>query len=235
MRLFEGWSQSPANNLRGQAYKMDWRRYHQTMAKKTLLTLLLLLLPVLAAAQLQQILGNKRPPPFVHPQGFYAVTFPRGWDHELKPNGQMVDTATKGDQALFTVTMESVPGDVDTEMVALNAGRKLRELPHYKDGGGGRLTIGGKPASIHSFQFNYQGNTEYQVAVEELYVVSGSVLFTIHFEVMRRSFPKFRKDLKQLYDGFAVAEIDATGHPKRKARPKSSKRKDSVIVTDPTR
>ncbi len=192
-----------------------------------------LLLSAVALAQLDALMRGRRPPPFVHPQGFYALEFPRSWEFELSPQNQLVARRTQRDRAELTVTLKKVPRDVDTEMVALNAGRALKQLPHYVDRGGGRLKVAGKAASMRSFEFDYQGNTEYTIAVEELYVVSGTVLFTVHFEVLKRSFPRFGKDLRQIYDSFQVAEIDAAGQPIAPARPKAVRR-GNTIMPDPS-
>lgn len=175
--------------------------------------LTLLLLPQQAQAQLDSIIGPRRPPAFVHPQGFFTIQLPRGWQAKLDKDGNMIAHKMAGDKAELTLRMSKVPMNADTEMVAFNKGRKLRKLPHYVDGGGGRLKVSGKKASVHSFAFDYRGNTEYTIAVEEMYVVSGSILFTLHFEVLKRSMPHFKKDLMQIYSGLKVAEIDATGQP----------------------
>ena len=182
----------------------------------------------LALAQ-AEIFGPPKPAPFYHPKGFYALGFPGGWSYELKPNGALVASANKGmDGAQLTLAMRTVPRDADTENVALNAAKELRKLPHFKDGGGGRLKIAGKPASVRSFEFDWQGNTEYTIAVEELYVVSGPVLFTLHFEVMKRSFHNYRGDLKSIYDSLMVAEIDADGKPFKVVAPKPVKDNSEV-------
>ena len=192
-------------------------------ARHTLIGLVVVGLAGLALAQ-AEIFGPPKPAPFFHPKGFYAVGFPGGWSYELKPDGNLVAISQNGmDRAQLTVSMRSVPKDATTENVALNAAKELRKLPHFKDGGGGRLKIAGKPASVRSFEFDWQGNTEYTITVEELYVVSGPVLFTLHFEVMKRSFPSYRNDLKAIYDSLMVAEIDADGKPFKVVAPKPVK------------
>ncbi len=185
-----------------------------------------------AKAQLAGIIGPRRPPPFVHPQGFYTLQLPGGWEAELNKDGDLVAHKTAGDKAELSLKMTTVPMNADTEMVAFNKGRKLRKLPHYVDGGGGRLKVSGKKASVHSFAFDYRGNTEYTIAVEEMYIVSGTVLFTLHFEVLKRSMPRFKKDLTQIYSGLKVAEIDATGRPivQKKARKKRKKRYKGIQI-----
>ena len=183
---------------------------------------------VAAHAQLG-LLGPKRPPPVEHPEGYYLLRLPRGWSHAFAPGEQFTASGTHGDTAQLTITVTDVEREADTELVALNAHRRLRELPHFKDGGGGRLTIGGKPASIRSFEFDYQGNTELTVAVEELYVVTGRILVTVHFEVMRRSLPAFKEDLKAIYDSLRVADVDAEGRVKRAPRPKQRRERTTVV------
>ncbi|MFH1812203.1 MAG: hypothetical protein ABIJ09_25930 [Pseudomonadota bacterium] len=190
----------------------------------------------LALAQLDmEMFGQRRPPPFFHPKGYYAVEFPGGWEHKLTAQGQLVANKLAGDRAELTITMKSVPNKVDTEMVAHNAGIALRKLPTFVDRGGGTLTVAGKPASVRSFEFDYQGNTEYTVAVEELYIVSGSVLYTVHFEVLKRSFRNFQKDLQKIYGSIIVAEIDADGQPMHPVRPRAKASPDSIMVPGPGR
>jgi hypothetical protein len=185
--------------------------------RRALLIAILCGLAVPAAAQLD--IFQKKPRPFLHPEGYYLVAMPRGWAGQLKPDGAFEASSSRGrDQGKLTIRMAIVARDVDTELVALNAHRELRKLPHFKDGGGGRLKVGGKPASIRSFEFDYMGNTEYTISVEELYVVSGTVLFVVHFEVMKRSLRNYALDLSVIYDSMRVAEIDATGKPTRPVR-----------------
>lgn len=195
------------------------------MQTRAIIFAMAFLITLSAQAQLEDIFGGRRAPPFAHPQGFYTVQMPRGWQAKLSKDGQLHAVKTAGDKAELTISMSTVPMNADTEMVAFNKGRSLRKLPHYRDGGGGRLKIGGKPASIHSFAFDYQGNTEFTVAVEELYIVSGTVLFTVHFEVLKRSMPAFRKDLATFYDTLKIAEIDATGQSIRHKQKTPTKKK----------
>jgi hypothetical protein len=185
--------------------------------RRALLITIVCCLALPATAQLD--IFQKKPRPFLHPEGYYLVAMPRGWEGQLQADGSFAASASRGrDQGKLTIRMASVERDVDTELVALNAHRELRKLPHFKDGGGGRLKVGGKPASIRSFEFDYMGNTEYTISVEELYVVSGTVLFVVHFEVMKRSLRHYALDLSIIYDSMRVAEIDATGKPTRPVR-----------------
>jgi hypothetical protein len=212
----------------------------ETMRQRTAIALVVVAAALCSSAVLAQIemdlLGPRRPPPFFHPRGFYSLSFPGGWEYRISDDGNLVANKAAGDRAELTITMKSVPPKVDTEMVAHNAGIALRKLPHFVDRGGGRLAIGGKPASVRSFEFDYQGNTEYTISVEELYIVSGSVLFTVHFEVLKRSFRNFGGDLKTIYDSMAVAEIDAEGKPIAPVKPRApAQNKDGIWVPGPTR
>ena len=159
------------------------------MKTRLLLAACTLLLALSAQAQIDAMLG-KKVPPLLHPGGYYALVPPRSWSNEFTRDGQLIMQAKQRDQAELTITIKTLPAaDADTELVALNHARALKKLPNFRDGGGGRLTIGGKPASIRSFEFDYNANTEYTISVEELYIVSGRVLVLVHFEVMKRSFP----------------------------------------------
>jgi hypothetical protein len=171
-----------------------------------------------AHAQIQELFEGKRTPPTVHPKGYFALELPRGWNAEFDAKGDMLATGGSGDVAQLRISVQTLPtADADTELVALNHSRELRKLPNFRDGGGGRLKIGGKPASIRSFLFDYNGNTEYTVSVEELYIVSGRVMIMLHFEVMKRSFANYGKDLKQIYDSLGIADMGADALPLKPA------------------
>ncbi|MEW5854866.1 MAG: hypothetical protein AB2A00_39180 [Myxococcota bacterium] len=165
-------------------------------------------------------------PAFGHSTGLFAFTPPSGWACQQLKDGAVECRTGNGDApGLATITHATIEGNLDAELMALNSEKALKKLPHYRRTGGGRLLLGGVKASIRSFTFDYQGNTEYTVAVEELYVVTGSKAVRVHFETMALAMPSYGGDLKALYDTFAVAEVDASGQVVTPAKPRPLNKK----------
>ncbi len=165
--------------------------------------------------------GNNAPA-FTHSTGLYAFLPPGGWNcRQLPDSAAECRTSNGGAPAVLTISHLTVEGQLDSELMAINTEKALKKLPHYKRLGGGRLLLGGVKASIRSFTFDYQGNTEYPVAVEELYVVSGGKAVRLHFETMTSAMPTYSGELRKVYDTFAVGEVDALGQVVNPAQPRN--------------
>ena len=181
-----------------------------------------LLLPSTAAAQVDpaELFGDKAMP-FTHSTGLFMFIPPQGWMcQQLRDSS--VECKTNGGPAPGTlrITHMTIEGNLDAELMALNAERDLKKLPHYQKSGGGRMLLGTTKAALRSFTFDYLGNTELPVAVEELYVVTGGKAIRVHFETMYHSMPAYMGDLKQVYDTFGVAAVDAAGQVVQIAKPR---------------
>jgi hypothetical protein len=161
------------------------------------------------------------PLPFSHSTGLYMFIPPQGWScQQLRDSSVECQTNNGPAPGTMRITHMTIEGDLDAELMALNAERDLKKLPHYRKSGGGRLLLGTTKAALRSFQFDYLGNTELPVAVEELYVVTGAKAIRLHFETMARSMPAYMQDLKLVYDTFGVAEVDAAGQVVQVAKPR---------------
>lgn len=184
--------------------------------------------PVGAHAQAGQLMDimQQEAPPFSHSSGLYAFTPPGGWFCQQAKGGKVECKTGKGPApGTFVITYSTIEGRLDSELMAFNEERRLQKLPHFKKTGGGRLVLGGAKASVRSFTFDYQGNTEYPVAVEELYVVTGGKAIRLHFETMARAMPAYGGDLRQIYDTLGVAEVDEMGQVITPAEPRSKDQK----------
>jgi hypothetical protein len=165
---------------------------------------------------------NNAEPPFAHSTGLFAFLPPPGWSCQQNRDSSVECRGQNGPQpGVLTVTHQTVEGQLDAELMALNAEKQLKRLPHYQRTGGGRLLLGDVKAAIRSFRFDYQGNNEYPVAVEELYVVSGGKAIRVHFETMLLAMPHYMGDLKRFYDTLGVAEVDAMGQVVAGAQPRN--------------
>lgn len=186
------------------------------------LTAALLGAPAHARADVTDMFGQNEPP-LVHSTGLFALVPPSGWNcQQLKDSSVECNTSNGPQPGVLTITHQTVEGQPDCELMALNAESALKRLPHYRRTGGGRFLLGGVKAAIRSFTFDYQSNTEYPVAVEELYVVSGGKAIRLHFETMSAAMPAYMLDLKKVYDTFGVAEVDVLGQVVQGARPRNT-------------
>jgi hypothetical protein len=177
------------------------------------------------AGEVMELMGEDVPP-FVHSTGLYALRPAPGWRcMQLRDGAVECKTDNGPSVGVCTITYSTIAGQLDSELMAFNEERKLKKLKHFRKTGGGRLLLGDVKASLRSFTFDYQGNTEYPVAVEELYVVSGGKAIRVHFETMAHAMPSYGADLKQLYDTLGVAEVDDTGTVVQPAEPRSAQKK----------
>lgn len=177
------------------------------------------------ASEMMDMMANESPA-FVHSSGLYAFRPPSGWFCNQVKGGAVECRAERGPhQGSCSITYFTQQGQLDSELMAFNEEQKLKKLPHFKKTGGGKFLLGGAKASLRSFVYDYQSHTEYTVAVEELYVVTGGKAIKVHFETMASAMPAYAGDLKHLYDTLGVAEVDDTGNVVQPAEARSAQKK----------
>lgn len=156
-------------------------------------------------------LGQK-PKPYIDPAGFYAAILPTGFDCEAKAR-KVKCTGNRGVQAILTIDVLDVPASATADIAMLNQMDKFKEKPHFKLLQKGKIKIDGTPSVLVNFAYDYMGNVEYQVGVEEVIMVRGGKLYLIHQEMRLDQLAVHKKDLEQLYRSFKPARIDAGGNP----------------------
>lgn len=157
------------------------------------------------------LLGQK-PKPFIDPAGFYACILPTGFDCEAKAR-KVKCTGNRGVQAILTIDVLDVPASATADIAMLNQMDKFKDKPHFKLLQQGKIKIDGTPAVLVNFGYDYMGNVEYQVGVEEVIMVRGGKLYLIHQEMRLDQLSTHKKDLEQLYRSFKPARLDAGGNP----------------------
>jgi hypothetical protein len=167
-----------------------------------------------AAAQddLGQMLFGQKPKPFIDPAGFYAAILPNGFDCQAKAR-HVTCNSNRGVQALLTIDVLDVPASASSDIAMLNQMDKFKEKPHFKLLQKGPIKLAKQPAMLVDFSYDYLGNVEYSVGVEELIMVHGGKLYLIHEEMRLDQFAVHKKDLMQLYGSFKPARLDAGGNP----------------------
>ena len=165
-----------------------------------------------AQDDLNQMLFGQKPKPFIDPAGFYAAILPNGFDCEAKAR-HVTCNGNRGVEALLTIDILDVPPSASADIAMLNQMDKFKEKPHFKLLQKGKTKIDKSPAMVVDFSYDYLGNVEYSVGVEELIMVRGGKLYLIHEEMRLDQLSVHKKDLLQLYSSFKPARLDAGGNP----------------------
>lgn len=157
-------------------------------------------------------LFGQKPKPFIDPAGFYAAILPTGFDCQAKAR-KVTCNGNRGVQAQLTIDVLDVPASANADIAMLNQMDKFKAKPHFKLLQKGRIKIDGTPSVLVNFTYDYLGNVEYQVGVEEVIMVRGGKLYLIHQEMRLDQLSVHKKDLELLYRSFKPARIDAGGNP----------------------
>jgi hypothetical protein len=163
------------------------------------------------AQELQMLFGQK-PKPLVDPAGYFRVLLPGGFDCQAAPR-KVQCTGNRGIQSSLHIAVVDVPTSATVENVFLNESEKFGRKPHYKLLSKRKHTLDGAPAMMASYQYDYNGNVEYSIVVQALYMVRGSKQYLIQYEGRVDQFGTHAQDLRELYASFKAARVDAGGHP----------------------
>ena len=189
-------------------------RYAAGMRRLCLFTLALCAsLPALAQDDLNGLLFGNKPKPFIEPSGYYAVILPSGFDCEAKASRHVECRSNRGTNALLTLDVLDVPPSATSDIAMLNQMDRFQQKPHFKLIAKTQTKLDGSPAITVAFQYDYLGNVEYTVGVQQLIMVRGGKLYLVHLETPLSSFGAHKKDLEQLYASFKPARLDASGNP----------------------
>lgn len=170
-------------------------------------------LPAVAQDDLNLLLFGNKPKPFIEPSGFYAVILPPGFDCDAKVPRHVQCTSNRGTNAILTLDVLDVPASATSDIAMLNQMDRFKQKPHFKKISEGRTKLDGTPAITVAFQYDYLGNVEYTVGVQQLIMVRGGKLYLIHLETPLVSFAAHKADLEQVYRSFKPARLDASGNP----------------------
>ena len=179
---------------------------------RALVVVLVLAAPAAAQDDMNQVLFGQKPKPFIDPAGFWAAILPSGFDCEARTR-HVQCSGNRGAQALLTIDVIDVPASATADIAMLNQTDKFKDKPHFKMIQQGKTKIDGSPAVLLDFSYDYLGNVEYSVGVEELIFVRAAKLYLVHAEIRLTEFGLYKKDLLQLYGSFKPARLDAGGNP----------------------
>ena len=165
-----------------------------------------------AAARAQTIrdsLGltlTKPPISYVAPGRLFALQVPGGWEvvaREDDTNVVEFRAVDRPGDGVLTVRRVSVPEGAHPRQLVLNAlEQRLNKLANFKLVARRDLKIGALKGASVVGTYSYQGNVQYPLALEEVYVVTGAEAFVFHFEAFEPLAAGYSEDLDRFYGTF---------------------------------
>src|ERR1700710_1506297 len=135
-----------------------------------------------AQDDLAGIFFGQKPKPYIDPAGYYAAILPTGFDCEAKAR-HVTCKGNRGVEALLTIDVVDVPPSASADIAMLNQMDKFKQKPHFKLLQKGAIKVDKSPATLVDFSYDYLGNVEYSIGVEELIMVRSGKLYLVHEEM----------------------------------------------------
>ena len=151
-------------------------------------------------------LFNQPATPFTAPGRLFSVQVPNGWGvvlHEKDPNTIEFRGVGRPGNATLQIRRVPVPKGAHPRQLMRNAVEtRLKKLPGFKVAAQRDVTVAGFKAAAVTGGYAYQGNIQFPLAVEEIYVVVGNESFVFHFECFEPVAGDLAGDLNRFYTTF---------------------------------
>lgn len=151
-------------------------------------------------------LFNQPTTPFTAPGRLFSIEVPPGWAPALKkrdPDTVEIQAISRPGNAVLQIRRMAVPRGAHPRQLLLNAlDRRLKKLPSFKMASKRDLTLAGYQAASVTGSYLYQGNVQYPLVLEEVYLVTGSEAFVLHFECFEPAAADLATELNKLYTTF---------------------------------
>jgi hypothetical protein len=149
---------------------------------------------------------NRKPKPFVTPGGLFSVQVPPGWGvalHDDDPYTIDFKGVDRPGYGILQVRRIKVPrGAHPRQLLLVAIERRLSKLPNFKIADRRDAQVAGNRAAVVTGTYAYQGNLQYPVTIEELFVVTGEEAFIFHFECFAAEAGRLATDLNTFYTSF---------------------------------
>ena len=151
-----------------------------------------------------QGLLDKPPRVFVAPNRLFQIQIPDGWQIATTADPNTIQfTPNQGGDAYMWVRRINVPQGAHPRQLALHAiDSRLKKLSLFKVINQRNTKIGGHRASTILGTYAHQGNIQFPRAVEEVFVVTGSEAFILHFECFEPVAGHYAPTLNTIYQSF---------------------------------
>jgi len=191
-------------------------------------TVLAMAAPALADDDLFGSLVGRKDKPLIDPGGFYAVVLPPGFDCAASPR-HVKCQSNRGTQATLNIDVNDVPTSATVELLVLNQSDEFKKKPHYRLLSKKAVSIDGSKAMLATFTYDYNGNVDYPLVAQVLYVVKHTKAYIVAFESRGEHFGAHKSDLERVYGSFKTARLDGGGNPIiEDLEPKDAKRQDGL-------
>jgi hypothetical protein len=143
---------------------------------------------------------------WVAPGRLFAIKVPSGWGialHDNDPYTIDFRAMTRPGNGVLQVRRITVPTGANPRQLMLNAiETRLGKLPNFKVASRRNVQVAGHKAAAVVGSYAYQGNLQFPVALEEVYVVTGGEAFIFHFECFEPAAPELANDVNVFYSSF---------------------------------
>ena len=151
-------------------------------------------------------LFDQKGTPFSAPNGLFSLEVPNGWGvalHEKDPNTIEFRGTNRPGNATLQIRRVPVPKGAHPRQLLLNAiETRLNKLPGFKIASRRDVTVGGYKAAAVTGGYYYQGNVQFPLVLEEIYVVVANDSFVFHFECFDPVAGDLAGDINKFYSTF---------------------------------
>ncbi|MBI5509560.1 MAG: hypothetical protein HY903_12480 [Deltaproteobacteria bacterium] len=155
--------------------------------------------------------------PYTAPGRLFSVEVPAGWGVALKaddPNTVEFQGVGRPGNATLQIRRLPVPKGAHPRQLLLNAiDRRLKKLPGFKVASRRDTTVAGQKAAAITGSYSYQGNIQFPLVLEEVYVVVGSDAYVFHFECFEPVAGNLAADVNGFYVSFQPRPTGAQPGP----------------------
>ncbi len=151
-------------------------------------------------------LFRDNPEPWVAPGRLFSVRVPAGWGvalHDDDPYTIDFRGVQRPGNAVVQIRRLAVPKGAHPRQLMLNAiESRLGKLPNFKVVNKRNVQIAGTKGAAVVGTYSYQGNIQYPLVVEEVYLVAGAEAFIFHFECFEPFAVELANDVNLFYASF---------------------------------
>jgi hypothetical protein len=160
---------------------------------------------------------NQKGTPFTAPGRLFAVEVPNGWGvalHEEDPNTIEFRGVGRPGNATLQIRRMAVPRGAHPKQLMRNAlETRLKKLPGFRQAAQRDVKVAGYKAAAVTGSYSYQGNIQFPLAVEEIFVVVGNDSFVFHFECFEPVAGDLAGDINRFYTTFQPRPASGEASP----------------------
>lgn len=174
---------------------------------------------------------------FVAQDRLFAINVPAGWNvvlHEDDPNTIDFHGVARPGNGILRIRRVPVPEGANPRQLRLNALEYyIDKLEHFRLVSRRDFLIAGHKAALLLGTYAFQGNFQYPIALEEVFVVADKEAFVFHFECFEPEAVRLENDMNIFYGSFVPRPKEKPKLPKKYRAP--NKKNKPLINPDDIR